>query len=417
MAEQKKCSMLKCHGTAEWLIVDPEEKVIGAYCAPHYAQQKAGIDKNPHLTARFIDTADHLPQEDQQKKDVTHQDRSILAPQQSSRGGELIEYTAFEGVNVALTVQMFREMLCPEASDKQSWYMLQWCAHNRIDPFANEAYFSVMGSKPVVQVSKDAWFKRMERHPGFSHHESGIIVETTLDHIKTNVMLGGDDYLVSEALKQSILEGKEQEKKIPPRFTAKKKSHYLDAEENLLGGWAAIYRKDRAQPYSFSVNKEGWEQKTSQGGENVFWKAKAPFMIWKTALKNCTRLAFPELSGLLNAPEAREELTEIADAEFTAPNSNEQKKALFAIGKRVPAPLGPLAYPELHALAGELYGGKGISELSMREMGQLIELASRAVEGDEQTLRDLCVVLKREREEIAETVAIDFNGAPAGGVA
>ena len=338
-------------------------------------------------------------------------------PTALTRGSDLIEYTSFEGQQVSLTVRMFREMICLEATISQAFYMLQWCAHNRIDPFANEAYFAIISGKPVIQVSKDAWFKRMERHPSFAFHDSGIIVDVPMEKIRDAVLAGLNDYRISDALRQSILTNFAEGKVIDPkgvssRLTVKKRGQYLDDKENLLGGWAEIVRKDRPHPYTFTVNKEGWEQKTSHGCENVFWKNKAPFMIWKTALKNCARLTFPELSGLLNAPEAREEMAEIADAEFTAPGTNAQKQALFGAGKKVPAPVGPLGYPELHNLAGKLYDGRGISELSMFETSNLIGMIERAGDGDKQTLDDLASVLGKDTEgEHIDDIEVIEGGA------
>lgn len=339
--------------------------------------------------------------------------RSLPVPSSSPQSTELpavpttssydvVEYCAPDGQAVSLSLSLFRTVFCSEANDTQARYMLGWCQHNRIDPFSNEAYFSVMSGKPVIQVSKDAWFRRMERHPQFSHFDSGIIVELSLNELKAAVLGGmGDQYLVAQAVKdrllQNALEGKSLDPKgFPSRFIVRKRGQYVAAAETLEGGWAVIHRKDRPHPIEFHINLEGWQGRKQNGDENIFWIQKAPFMIWKTALKNCTRLAFPELSGLIAQPEADFDPAALADAEYTAPSSLAQKRKLFAVGRDVPSPLGPLAYPQLHAVARALYDGKGISELTMMEMAALIDRIERATGGDPHTLDELQTLLHEQ---------------------
>ncbi|MBM4259448.1 MAG: hypothetical protein FJ147_26560 [Deltaproteobacteria bacterium] len=112
-------------------------------------------------------------------------------------------------------------------------------------------------------------------------------------------------------------------------------------------------------------------------------------MVWKASLKNCCRLAFPELSGLIAQPEAGDDCAaSLADAKLTALNSLAQKRRLFAVGRDVPPPLGPLGYGQLHALAEALYEGR-ISELTMSEMSALIDRVELAAGGDPHTLSEL----------------------------
>jgi hypothetical protein len=309
---------------------------------------------------------------------------------------DLVAYQTPDGQTVSLSVALFRQMLCPEANDAQARYMLGWCQHNRIDPFSNEAYFSIMSNKPVIQVSKDAWFRRMERHPAFVSHDSGIIVETSLQAIKEAIISGFDHYLVSDALRQKIVAdftaGRVSDPKgIPERLIVRKRGMFLGEKDTLLGGWAEIRRNDRPHPYLFQIDKKGWETRKKEGGDNNFWIEKAPFMIWKTALKNCARLAFPELSGLFGQPELPEDFdpATAADYELTTHNTNADKRRLFVLGRDVPPPVGPLAYPQLHALAGGLYDGKGISELTGAEMARFLARVELAAGGDPQTLSEL----------------------------
>jgi len=148
----------------------------------------------------------------------------------------------------------------------------------------------------------------------------------------------------------------------------------------------------------FELNYEGWAK------DNVFWKNMGPFMIWKSGLKNGTRQAFPELSGLIALPEARDGLdpAAIADAEFTQRCTVEQLRALHAAGAKVPAPIGPLRHAHLHDLATINYDGRGLAELTIFEMSQLIELIEKAAEDDQATLEAIASDLKTADTDFSE---------------
>src|SRR5262245_23884191 len=234
------------------------------------------------------------------------------APRPATSPGELTTYESFDGQKVELTVKMFQLMLCPDASEMMARYGLAWCHHNRIDPFSGEAYFSVMDGKLVIQVSKDCWFRRVEANPRFVAHRSGLIVETSLQTIKEAILGGLDDYQIAPQLRDKLLadfvEGKALEPKgISARLRVKKNGLFLDKGEELIGAWAEVEVKDRPHPYRFEVDKKGWQTVTSKGESNVFWERKGPWMAAKGALKNCCRLAFPHLAGLMSRPELGEE--------------------------------------------------------------------------------------------------------------
>src|SRR5262249_31257179 len=149
----------------------------------------------------------------------------------------------------------------------------------------------------------------------------------------------------------------------------KKDGLFLDKGEELVGAWAEVEVKDRPHPYRFEIDKKGWQTVTSKGESNVFWERKGPWMAAKGALKNCCRLAFPHLAGLMSRPELGEE-EPASDAAVPARSRDVLYRRLFALGSEVAPPLGPLQYPQLHALSIALFR-RGMSETTDQELAQL----------------------------------------------
>ena len=352
----------------------------------------------------------------------------IYRPSVSAAREETVSYDTFDGQKVELTIQAFQSLICPAATQDQAFFMLQWAAHNRLDPFAGEAYFAVIDNKPSLQVSKDAWLRRVEANPRFVSHDGGIIVETSLQNIKESILGGMDDYLIAPQLKEKLMadfmDGKALEPKgIAARIKVKKRGIFHDPKDQLLGGWAEITVKDRPRPYRFEIDKEGWQTTTGQGQENVFWRRKAPFMAWKSALKNCCRQAFPELSGLMRVPDKETDFdpAAAADVELTQRCTTAQLRALHASARHVPLPVGPLNHDALHQIAVSNYDGRGLSELTLFEMSALIDTIEQAVGGNQEILQAIARDLAQEEPphgstEILDSAAlesIDNNGPVA----
>jgi len=380
-----KC--LECHAR-EVLRPQSRDQTLAALAA---AERWAGAPLDlPGVAQPSLAVA---PADPPAQPPVTSSGASLPGVAQPSLAVALVDasYESFDGQQVELTVKAFQRMLCRDASEDHARYALGWCAHNKIDPFSNEAYFSVIAGQLVIQVSKDAWFKRVENNARFLGHDGGIIVEVSLQRIKESILGGLDDYLIAPELRAKLLDdftaGRALEPKgISARLRVKKRGIFLQSDETLLGGWATVTVKDRPSPYRFEIDKEGW-QTTTQGGQgNTFWQRKAPFMLWKGALKNACRLAFPDLSGLIGRPEAPEEFDPASSAGVPAGDyeidTRRLQRKLFALGKEVPPPLGPLGYPELHNLATALYDGKGISALPAHELLALVSLLEGASHGE-----------------------------------
>ena len=70
-----------------------------------------------------------------------------------------------------------------------------------------------------------------------------------------------------------------------------RKGALLLPNDNLVGGWARVYRKNFKVPVEVFVSREEYDKKQST------WNAMPATMIRKTALVNALREAFPEDLG------------------------------------------------------------------------------------------------------------------------
>jgi RecT family len=320
--------------------------------------------------------------------------QTALTPTVQQGGQEVVAYTSIAGTRIHLTIEGFQTLLCKMANKQQAQFMIAWCQHNRIDPFSNEAHFSIIDNQPVIQVSKDAWFKRMEAHADFAGHDSGILIRTSREALTTAALLENDDYLMSPAMKDALLNPKT---KLPEQLTVKKRGQFVDEGEELIGGWCTIQKKSRPAPIIFQIPLKGWEQQKRNNEPNVFWDRKPSFMIWKSALKNGARLAFPDLSGMLGVPEYDEDGTGEEARLLTVPKADqwykeEQRKALLgtlhAAGAEVPPPAGPWNHLALHNLAASLYGVDSLAALDVDALSEMCGQVTVA-QTDEETARRL----------------------------
>ena len=137
------------------------------------------------------------------------------------------------------------------------------CKYNRLNPFLNEAYLVKYGDKPAQMiVSKEALMKRAESCPSFNGLEAGLILKR------------GSEIVEEEGAFQ--LPG-----------------------DQLLGGWARVYRKDREYPSTARVSLTEYDRKQST------WNIMRATMIRKTAVVQALREAFPTQLGAMYTAEER----------------------------------------------------------------------------------------------------------------
>lgn len=187
------------------------------------------------------------------------------------------------GEKIVLTPQTVRDYLV--SGDKERVTMqevvmfINLCKYAGLNPWLKEAYCIKYGNEPATMVvGKEAFMKRAEKTPGFDGVEAGIIV-----------MSGNEVVYRTGTLK-------------------------LPGEE-LVGGYAEVYRKDRSHTYRIEVSFDEYAGRKKDGSLNSQWSKKPATMIRKVALVQALREAFPEsFSGMYSEEEGGG-----SEASFLAP--------------------------------------------------------------------------------------------------
>lgn len=173
-----------------------------------------------------------------------------ISPAQSTA----ISFVDDHGDEIVLTSEDVRMHICPKADAREVAYFMELCRAQRLNPFLNEAYLVKFGGNPAqIMVAHKALVKRAESHPQYDGMEHGVVV---------------------------MRDGKVHHEN--------RGAYYPEAGEELLGGWAKVYRKDRRMPIyaerSFkSMNKN-----------QANWKSMPDVMIDKCAQAAALREAFPD---------------------------------------------------------------------------------------------------------------------------
>ena len=160
-------------------------------------------------------------------------------------------------------------------------FFTELCKARKLNPFLKEAYCIKYGNEPAAMVvGKDAILKRAILNQNYNGIESGIIV-------------------LSE--KGEVIE--------------RKGTFKLDTEQ-LVGGWAKVFRKDWEHPTYTSVSFSEVAQKKGDGSLNKNWSTKGATMVEKVAKVRALRETFIEdLGGMYEAEEMQVELTAEAPTE------------------------------------------------------------------------------------------------------
>ncbi len=153
-------------------------------------------------------------------------------------------------------------------------FFTELCKARKLNPFLKEAYCIKYGDEPAAMVvGKDAILKRAILNKNYNGIESGIIV-------------------LSE--KGEVVE--------------RQGTFRLDTEQ-LVGGWAKVYRKNWERPTYASVSFSEVAQKKRDGSLNANWSTKGATMVEKVAKVRALRETFIEdLSGMYEAEEMQVEL-------------------------------------------------------------------------------------------------------------
>ena len=210
---------------------------------------------------------------------LQHTGQGNTALQQPVVSYKPVDITAADGQHLTVSFDDVRNFICQKATDAECKIFLETCKQYRLNPFTKEAYLihydnNSEETPSTIVLGKNCYMQMAERHPAFDGFEAGIIA------------------LEKES---GMLEKREG-------------SIIYDGEE-LIGGWAKVYRKDRTRPSYEEVKLTEYDTGKS------LWKSKKSTMIRKVALVHALREAFPSTFGALYD---ESELKVQVDAEGTA---------------------------------------------------------------------------------------------------
>lgn len=169
---------------------------------------------------------------------------------------------------VELTRDVVKKYICPSATEQEIFLFLQMCHSQGLNPFLREAYLIKYGEeKASMVVGKETFTKRADKLPDCDGMEAGIIV---LDNAKVVTYRNGA---------------------------------FIVAGEELLGGWANVYRKGRSHPYRIEVSLKEYERRNKKGELTKAWREMPATMLRKVALVQALREAYPQEFANMLSPE------------------------------------------------------------------------------------------------------------------
>lgn len=215
----------------------------------------------------LLNFMEYLKPTESPRKATSQSDKAIMpSKMRSANGGPLVKHDMpIRDIQVAeLTFDDIKTYICPTANDQEVMIFLKLCQARNLNPFLRDAYLIKYDQTKAAQmvVGKDSFTKKAEDHPKFAGYKAGIIVKI------------GD-----------VLERREG-------------TFWMEGE-NLVGGWAEVYRVDREKtPYKMEVPRKEYDTGKSN------WVTKPATMIRKVALVQALREAFPsEFSGMYDQAE------------------------------------------------------------------------------------------------------------------
>lgn len=244
------------------------------------------------------------------KQDTLNVSQALLGANDKGR----VTYQV-NGEDVNLSFQIVRSYLTrgnAAVTDAEVIQFISICKANGLNPFIGECWLvKFQGSPASMITARDAFLKRAESSPLFEGMQSGIIV------IRNN--------------KVEELEG----------------AFFLQGDQ-LVGGWATVYRSDRKFPYLAKVRLQEYNKGKST------WAAMPGTMIQKVAEAQALRKAFPmQMSGLYTPEEMPDEQSQepVKDANsikpvFTADQPEAPAPAIAAPADPAPAEAPAVQEPQ-----------------------------------------------------------------------
>jgi len=229
----------------------------------------------------------------------------------------VVKYQSDDGQEIVLTPEIVRRYLVSgdarAVTDDEVMMFIQMCKYQRLNPFAGEVYFVKYNGSPATPIlSVNTFRKRAAASPVCAGWQPGVIVRK------------GDQLIYREG------------------------SLVLDDEE-LVGGWCKVWRKDWSQPYIATVTLKEYMRVGRDGRPQSTWNKPAT-MIAKVAETRALSTVIPGLQGLYGAEEMNidedqletqfesrsevlEEAMPVIERKPANPITDKQAKRLFAIAQ------------------------------------------------------------------------------------
>lgn len=191
---------------------------------------------------------------------------------------EIVVKYEIDGQEIKLTPSIVQEYIVGTTAKitmPEFKLFTELCKVRKLNPFLREAYLIKYSEKQPasIVVGKDAILKRAVLNEQYDGMKSGIIV--------TNENM-------------EVIE---------------RKGTFKLPGENLVGGWAEVFRKDWKNSIYCSVSLEESIQKKNDGTPNSNWTKQPATMIEKVAKVRALREAFVEdLAGMYEAEEMNVDL-------------------------------------------------------------------------------------------------------------
>ncbi len=163
---------------------------------------------------------------------------------------------------ITISFNDVRRYLCPDASDAEIGLFLKVCQSENLNPFRKDCYLvKYAKDQPAsIIIATEVFLRSAENSPEFDGYEAGIILKPI-------------------------------DPKDKPEF--REGSFLMDGEDDrLAGGWARVFRKDRAKPFYSAVNIKECVKYTKYGKPTRFWEEMPATMVRKVALSRALREAF-----------------------------------------------------------------------------------------------------------------------------
>lgn len=194
---------------------------------------------------------------------------------------ELVKFQDDNGNQIQVSAQDVKDVLCPNASEKEIAMFLALCQAQRLNPWIKDVYLIKYGNAPASMVTgKEVFTKRANANERYEGFESGVTYIDRNGEVKHR-------------------EGS---------------AVYKAAGETLVGGWCRVFVKGR-KPFFDEVTLE--EYSTGKSG----WAKMPATMIRKVALVHALREAFPDDFQGLYSQEEMGKAGEMVEAQ-PAPNVN-----------------------------------------------------------------------------------------------